>query len=61
MVMIKFLLGLILHYLDDSTRVKKWAIELGKHGLIYKSKVAIKEQVLVDFVVEFTSDGLTPV
>lgn len=61
MVMIKFLLGLILHYLDDSTRVKKWAIELGKHGLIYKSNVAIKEQVLVNFVVEFTSDGLTPV
>ncbi|KAM1087883.1 hypothetical protein ACFX1T_013272 [Malus domestica] len=60
-VMTEFLVGLILHYLDNSTRVKKWAIELGKHGLIYKSKAAIKEQVLADFVAEFTPDGPTPI
>lgn len=60
-VMTEFPFGLILHYLDGSTRVKKWAIELGKHGLIYKSKAAIKEPVLVDFVAEFTPDRPIPV
>ena len=33
----------------------KWAIELNKFDIRYKPKFAIKGQVLVDFVMEFTS------
>ena len=33
----------------------KWAIELSKFDIRYKSKTAIKGQVLADFVMEFTS------
>ena len=33
----------------------KWAIELSEFDIRYKPKTAIKGQVLVDFVVEFTS------
>ena len=33
----------------------KWAIEMSEFDIIYKTKTAIKEQVLVDFVMEFTS------
>ena len=33
----------------------KWAIELSEFDIIYKSKTAIKGQVLADFIMEFTS------
>ena len=33
----------------------KWAIELSEFDIRYKPKTAIKGQVLVDFVMEFTS------
>ena len=33
----------------------KWAIELSEFDIIYKPKNEIKEQVLADFVMEFTS------
>ena len=33
----------------------KWAIELSKFDIVYKTKTAIKGQVLADFVMEFTS------
>ena len=33
----------------------KWAIELSEFDIRYKSKTAIKGQVLADFVMEFTS------
>ena len=36
----------------------KWAIELSKFDIIYKPKTAIKGQVLVDFIMEFTSTEL---
>ena len=36
----------------------KWAIELSEFGIKYKPKTAIKGQVLVDFVMEFTSAEL---
>ena len=32
----------------------KWAIELSEFDIRYRPKTAIKEQVLVDFVMEFT-------
>ena len=33
----------------------KWAIELSEFDIRYKLKTAIKEQLLADFVMEFTS------
>ena len=36
----------------------KWAIELSEFDIRYKSKTAIKGQILVDFVMEFTSAEL---
>ena len=36
----------------------KWAIELSEFDIRYKSKTAIKGQVLADFVMEFTSTEL---
>ncbi|CAL2229543.1 unnamed protein product [Prunus armeniaca] len=39
---------------DASERLMKRAIELNQYNLFYRSKIAIKAQVLVDFVVEFT-------
>ena len=45
----------ILHKPETSRRLMKWAIELREFDIIYKPKKAIKGQVLVDFVMEFTS------
>ncbi|KAI5343968.1 hypothetical protein L3X38_011845 [Prunus dulcis] len=39
---------------DASQRLMKWAIELSQYDLLYRPKTAIKAQVLIDFVVEFT-------
>ena len=33
----------------------KWAIELSEFDIRYRTKIAIKGQVLADFVMEFTS------
>ena len=45
----------VLHKLETSRRLMKWAIELSEFDIIYKMKTAIKWQVLADFVMEFTS------
>ena len=45
----------VLHKPETSGRLMKWAIELSEFDIRYKSKTAIKGQVLVDFVMEFTS------
>lgn len=44
----------ILHNLDASSRVTKWAIELGQHKIIYRHMTSIKAQALADFVAKFT-------
>ena len=44
-----------LHKPETSGRLMKWAIELSEFDIRYKPKTAIKGQVLVDFVMEFTS------
>ena len=44
----------VLHKPETSGRLMKWAIELSEFDIIYKPKTAIKCQVLVDFVMEFT-------
>ena len=45
----------VLHKLETSGRLMKWAIELSEFDIRYKSKTAIEGQVLADFIMEFTS------
>ena len=45
----------VLHKPETSGRLIKWTIELSEFDIIYKPKTAIKEQVLANFVMEFTS------
>ena len=35
-------------------RTAKWALELMDQGIVYASRIAIKSQVLVDFIAEWT-------
>ena len=44
----------ILHKPETSRRLIKWAIELSEFDIIYKPRTAIKGQILVDFIMEFT-------
>ena len=43
----------VLHKQEVSERLMKWAIELSEFDIRYKPKMAIKGQVLADFVMEF--------
>ena len=45
----------VLHKPETSGRLMKWAIELSEFDIRYRPKIAIKGQVLVDFVMEFAS------
>ena len=45
----------VLHKPETSGRLMKWAIKLSEFDIRYKPKTAIKGQVLVVFVMEFTS------
>ena len=44
----------VLHNLETSGRLIKWAIEISEFDIRYKPKTAIKGQVLEDFIREFT-------
>ena len=44
----------VLHKPEVSGRLMKWAIELSEFDIRYKPKIAIKGQVLADFVMKFT-------
>ena len=44
----------ILHKLETSGRLIKWAIELSEFDIRYKPRTTVKGQVLADFIVEFT-------
>ena len=48
----------VLHKPETSGRLMKWALELSELDIRYKPKNAIKEQVLADFVMEFTPTKL---
>ncbi|XP_068331426.1 uncharacterized protein [Pyrus communis] len=53
-VMTQYPLKSILHGPDASQQVIKWALELGQYGLVYRPRMVIKAQTLVDFITEFT-------
>ena len=42
--------------LDAAGRLALWAIELSKFDIQYRPRTAIKGQVVVDFIAEFTHD-----
>ena len=44
----------ILHKLETSGRLIKWAIELSEFDIRYKPRTGVKGQVLTDFIMEFT-------
>ena len=44
----------ILHKLETSGRMIKWAIELSEFDIRYKLRTAVKGQILADFIMEFT-------
>ena len=50
----KHLMKQILHELETSGRLIKWAIELRDFDIRYKSRTAVKGQVLANFIMEFT-------
>ena len=54
-VSMEFPMKQLLHKLETSGRLMKWAIELSEFDIRYKPKTVIKGQVLADFVMEFTS------
>lgn len=43
-------LRVTLHKPDLSDQIMKWAIELSKYNICYKSWLSLKEQVLADFI-----------
>ncbi|XP_041011354.1 uncharacterized protein LOC121255141 [Juglans microcarpa x Juglans regia] len=51
----KHMHGMVIQRLDTSGRLMNWAVELGEFDIDYALRSTIKGQVLVDFVVEFTS------
>jgi hypothetical protein len=53
-VVSSFLLGEIIRNLDAASRIAKWSVELMGETLTYAPRKAIKSQILVDFVAEWT-------
>ena len=54
-ILTKYPMKQVLHKLETSGRLMKWTIELSEFDIRYKPKTTIKGQILVDFVMEFTS------
>ena len=50
----KYPMKQILHKPETSGRLMKWAIELSEFDIRYKPRVAVKGQILADFIIEFT-------
>ena len=50
----EYLMKQILHKLETSGRLMKWAIELSEFDIRYKPRTAVKGHILADFIIEFT-------
>ena len=59
-VVSSFPLGEIIHNREASGRIAKWAVELMGEALTFAPPKAIKSQVLVDFMAEWTDTQLPP-
>ena len=44
----------VVENLEATKKISKWASELRSYGLRYEPRIAIKDQVLTDFIVDFT-------
>lgn len=44
----------MLQKLDALGRLIKWAVELSRLDVVFKGRIPVKGQALVDFVIEFT-------
>src|ERR1041385_5289695 len=45
---------------DASGRVAKWAIDIATHGIKYEPRMAVKSQVLADFLVDWAENQYIP-
>ena len=59
-IVTSFPLGEVIHSQDTMGRTTKWALELMDQGIAYAPRTAIKSQVLVDFIVEWTEVQMPP-
>ena len=53
-VVTSFPLGEVVQNQDATGRIAKWALELRGQGISYAPRMAIKSQVLADFITEWT-------
>ncbi|KAL5580705.1 hypothetical protein UlMin_013147 [Ulmus minor] len=53
-VLTSFPLKNILHKLELSGRLTKWAVELSEHHIDYQPRTGIKSLVLADFIADFS-------
>ncbi|XP_013624524.1 PREDICTED: uncharacterized protein LOC106330631 [Brassica oleracea var. oleracea] len=53
-VITSFSIKLVLHKLEVSGGLAKWAVELGEYDVIFRPATGINSQVLADFVAEFS-------
>jgi hypothetical protein len=61
-VITDFSLADILYNQDATSRISKWAVELGALSINFKPRTAIKSQALVDFMAEWRENQVpTPV
>ncbi|GJX26297.1 reverse transcriptase domain-containing protein [Tanacetum coccineum] len=54
----KLALALVTIKPENLRRLAKWSIEPGEHDIKYKPRTSVKGQILVDFVVESTINGV---
>jgi hypothetical protein len=59
-VVTSFPLGEVIKNREAMGRIAKWAVELMGDGLTYMPRKAIKSQILVDFLAEWTGSQLPP-
>ena len=54
------LLKYVLHKIDASGRMLKWAVEQNMFDLAFERRKAVKGQALADFIIEFARPTVEP-
>ena len=55
-----YTLGEVIQNQEATGRITKWVLELMGQGITYAPRIAIKSQVLADFVAEWTEIQMPP-